>query len=143
MVPATGEKRWQVVVPRDMQEAVLKAMHSSAGSGHFGVTKTLRRLRQAFYWGWLRRDVEDFCRRCDLCTACKGPQGQSRAQLQQFPVGEPMQRVGIDITGPFPRTTRGNRFVSTAMDYFKFVFLFIVFHISDFYGSYNMQFSDY
>lgn len=131
------------MVPRDMQEAVLKAMHSSAGSGHFGVTKTLRHLRQAFYWGRLRRDVEDFCRRCDLCTACKGPQGQSRAQLQQFPVGEPMQRVGIDIMGAFPRTTRGNRFVLTAMDYFKFVFLFIVFHTSDLYGSYNMQFSDY
>ncbi|KAL0188675.1 hypothetical protein M9458_015774, partial [Cirrhinus mrigala] len=118
VAPATGEKRWQVVVPGDMQEEVLKAMHGSAGSGHFGVTKTLRRLRQAFYWGRLRRDVEDFCRRCDLCTARKGPQGQSRAQLQQFPVGEPMQRVGIDIMGPFPRTTRGNRFVLTAMDYF-------------------------
>ncbi|KAL0147701.1 hypothetical protein M9458_056979 [Cirrhinus mrigala] len=118
VAPATGEKRWQVVVPGDMQEEVLKAMHGSAGSGHFGVTKTLRRLRQAFYWGRLRRDVEDFCRRCDLCTARKGPQGQSRAQLQQFSVGEPMQRVGIDIMGPFPRTTQGNRFVLTAMDYF-------------------------
>ncbi|XP_016406721.1 uncharacterized protein LOC107739212 [Sinocyclocheilus rhinocerous] len=62
VVPATGEKRWQVMVPGDMQEAVLKAMQGSAGSGHFGVTKTLRRLRQGFYWGRLRRDVEDFCR---------------------------------------------------------------------------------
>ncbi|KAL1256485.1 hypothetical protein QQF64_012030 [Cirrhinus molitorella] len=87
VVPATGEKRWQVVVPRGMQEAVLK------GSGNFGVTNTL----QTFYWGWLRHDVEDFCRRCDLCTACKGPQGQSRAQLQQFPVGEPMQREAVTV----------------------------------------------
>lgn len=118
VVPATGEKRWQIVVPRNMREAVLKAMHGSSGSGHFGVTKTLRRVRQAFYWGRLRRDVEDFCRRCDLCAARKGPQGQSRAELQQFPVGEPMQRVGVDILGPFPRTTQGNRFVLTAMDYF-------------------------
>uniref|UniRef100_A0A3B3SFD3 Gypsy retrotransposon integrase-like protein 1 n=1 Tax=Paramormyrops kingsleyae TaxID=1676925 RepID=A0A3B3SFD3_9TELE len=116
--PATGEKRWQVVVPKVMQEEVLKALHGSAGSGHFGVTKTLRRVRQGFYWGRLRRDVEDFCRCCDLCTARKGPQGQSRAQLQQFPVGEPMQRVGVDVMGPFPRTTQGNRFILTAMDYF-------------------------
>lgn len=105
-----------------MQEAVLKAMHVFDGrpcwSGHFGVTKTLRRLCQAFYWGRLRRDVEDFCRRCDLRTARKGPQGKSRAQLQQFLVGELMQRVGVDVMGPFPRTTQGNRFVLTAMDYF-------------------------
>ena len=116
--PATGEKRWQVVVPRRRQEAVLQAMHGAAGSGHFGVTKTLRRVRQAFYWGRLRRDVEDFCRCCDLCTARKGPPGRSRAQLQQFPVGEPMQRLGVDVLGPLPLTERGNRYILAAVDYF-------------------------
>lgn len=116
--PATGEKRWQVVVPKAMQGTVLAAMHGSAGAGHFGVTKTLRRLRQAFYWGRMRADVEDYCRCCDICTARKGPQGQSRAHLQQFPVGEPMQRVGVDVVGPLPCTERGNRFILTAVDYF-------------------------
>uniref|UniRef100_A0AAQ4RI62 Gypsy retrotransposon integrase-like protein 1 n=1 Tax=Gasterosteus aculeatus aculeatus TaxID=481459 RepID=A0AAQ4RI62_GASAC len=52
--PASGEKKWQTMVPRGMQGAVLEAMHGSAGSGHFGVTKTLRRVRQAFYWGRLK-----------------------------------------------------------------------------------------
>ncbi|XP_062421526.1 uncharacterized protein clasp1b [Pungitius pungitius] len=116
--PASGEKKWQTVVPRGMQGAVLKAMHGSAGSGHFGVTKTLRRVRQAFYWGRLRRDVEDFCRCCDVCTARKGPPGQSRAQLQQFPVGEPMQRLGVDVLGPLPLTDRGNRYILATVDYF-------------------------
>ena len=116
--PASGEKKWQTVVPRGMQGAVLKAMHGSAGSGHFGVNKTLRRVRQAFYWGRLRRDVEDFCRCCDLCTARKGPEGQSRAQLQQFPVGEPMQRLGVDVLGPLPLTNRGNRYILATVDYF-------------------------
>jgi len=118
MVPATGEKIWQIVVPKDMQEAVLKAMHGFDRSGHFRVTKTLRHLHQTFNWGRLRHDVEDFCRRCDLFTACKGPQGKSRAQLQQFLVGEPMQWDGVDVMGPFPCTMQGNCFVLTAMDYF-------------------------
>ncbi|CAI5697370.1 unnamed protein product [Oreochromis niloticus] len=48
--PATGEMRWQLVVPRALQEMVLRAVHGTPGSGHFGVTKTLRRLRQGFYW---------------------------------------------------------------------------------------------
>ncbi|KAI3375463.1 hypothetical protein L3Q82_003793 [Scortum barcoo] len=70
--------------------------------------------------GQLRRDVEDFCRRCDLCTCAqhKGPPDQSRAQLQQLPVGAPMERVAVDIMGPFPRTDKGNRYVLAAMDYF-------------------------
>ncbi|KAL1280961.1 hypothetical protein QQF64_015561 [Cirrhinus molitorella] len=33
-----------------------------------------------------------------------GPTGRSLAPLQQFPVGGPMQRVGVDILGPFPRS---------------------------------------
>ena len=115
---ATGEEQWQVVVPRGLQEAVLKAMHGAGGSGHFGVTKTLRRLRQSFYWGRQKRDVADFCRRCDLCVARKGPAGRSQAPLQQFPVGCPMERVGIDITGPYPRSEGGNCYVLSAIDYF-------------------------
>ena len=40
-------------------------MHGAAGSGHFGLTETLCRLRQSFYWGQFRRDVEDFGLRWD------------------------------------------------------------------------------
>ncbi|CAL9691335.1 unnamed protein product [Knipowitschia caucasica] len=116
--PATGEERWQTVVPRALRDPVLKACHGTPGAGHFGVSKTLRRLRQGFYWGQLRRDVEDFCRRCDLCAAYKGPPGQSRAELQQLAVGAPMERVAVDIMGPFPRSDQGNRYVLAAMDYF-------------------------
>ncbi|KAF7654945.1 hypothetical protein LDENG_00063000 [Lucifuga dentata] len=116
--PATGEERWQVVFPKDLQETVLKAMHGATGSGHFGVTKTLHRLRQGFYWGQCRRDVEDFCCRCDPCTACKGPMGRSHAPFQQFPVGAPMERVAVDVVGPLPRSDRGNHYVLSAIDYF-------------------------
>ncbi|KAJ0050423.1 hypothetical protein NL108_003631 [Boleophthalmus pectinirostris] len=116
--PATGEERWQIVVPRALRDSVLRTCHGTTGAGHFGVSKTLRRLRQGFYWGQLRRDVEDFCRRCDLCAAYKGPPGQSHAKLQQFMVGAPMERVAVDIMGPFPRTDKGNHYVLAAMDYF-------------------------
>ncbi|KAJ7998071.1 hypothetical protein DPEC_G00218730 [Dallia pectoralis] len=44
--------------------------------------------------------------------------GQGRAPLQQYQVGAPIDRVTVDVLGPFPRTPRGNRFVVVAMDYF-------------------------
>lgn len=58
--PATGEERWQVVVPKSLREAVLGACHEGASSGHYGSSKTLCRLRKGIYWGQHRRDVEDF-----------------------------------------------------------------------------------
>lgn len=116
--PRTGEVRWQIIVPRALRDTVLAGCHGAMGTGHFGVTKTLLRLRQSFYWGQQRRDVEDYCRRCDRCSSHKGPTDRSRALLQQFPAGCPMERVGIDVLGPFPQTEKGNRYVLAAMDYF-------------------------
>ena len=35
-----------------------------------------------------------------------------------YVVGAPMERVGVDVLGPFPITESGNRYVLVAMDYF-------------------------
>ncbi len=82
------------------------------------MSKTLHCLRQVFYWGQHRRDVEDFCHRCVACAAYKGPLDQSHAELLQQIVGAPIEIVAVDIIGHFPITERGNPFVLTAMDYF-------------------------
>ncbi|XP_053352954.1 retrovirus-related Pol polyprotein from transposon 412 [Clarias gariepinus] len=101
-----------------MPLSMKKQFHGHAGSGHFGVTKTLRRLRARFYWPGCHTDSELFVHRCDVCTAKKGPTQRSRAPLQDFRVGAPMERMGVDILGPFPISDRGNRYVLVAMDYF-------------------------
>ncbi|KAJ8884043.1 hypothetical protein PR048_015900 [Dryococelus australis] len=37
--------------------------------------------------------------------------------LQPISPGEPFDRVGIDLLGPFPKTSRGNRYCETHIDY--------------------------
>uniref|UniRef100_A0A674P0I3 Gypsy retrotransposon integrase-like protein 1 n=1 Tax=Takifugu rubripes TaxID=31033 RepID=A0A674P0I3_TAKRU len=109
---------FQLLVPRQLRPRVLQLIHGSVGAGHFGVTKTLHRLRSRFYWPGCRQDVELYVHRCDPCTVQKGPTRRSHAPLQQYQVGAPMERVGVDILGPFPTTDQGNRYVLVAMDYF-------------------------
>ncbi|KAL7879130.1 hypothetical protein AOLI_G00101040 [Acnodon oligacanthus] len=48
----------------------------------------------------------------------KGPAECSHAPLQLVRSGAPMERVGVDVLGPFPETERGNKYVLVAMDYF-------------------------
>lgn len=55
-----------MVVPKVLGKGVIGASHGKVGSGH-------TRVRKCFYWGRGRRDVEDFCRRCDARTARNGP----------------------------------------------------------------------
>ena len=116
--PSPGADIWQLVVPRELRDAVLGAVHGPRGVGHFGVTKTLRRLRQRFYWPGCQRDVELFVHCCDTCTAKKGPGERPHAPLQLLQSGAAMERVAVDFLGPFPETESGNRYVMVAMDYF-------------------------
>ena len=116
--PPTGERRWRIVVPKTLRHVVMESAHGTPGSGHFGRAKTLARIRQAFFWGSMIKDVDDFCRVCDRCTAQKGPSGQSKAPLQQRQSGAPMERIAVDVVGPLPRTDKGNRYILTAVDYF-------------------------
>ena len=88
---------WQLLVPKDWHQRVLHAVHGSVGAGHYGVAKTLNKLCQRFYWPGCRKDTELFVHCCDSCTAKKGPTGRSHAPLQQYQVGAPMERVGVDI----------------------------------------------
>ncbi|GFW72432.1 hypothetical protein TNCV_3796601 [Trichonephila clavipes] len=70
--------RWQLVLPRSRIPEVLKELHGSPTGGHFGVMKTLHRVRERFCWGKVRANVEQWCKSCDACSARKGPKIRSR-----------------------------------------------------------------
>ncbi|KAJ8363722.1 hypothetical protein SKAU_G00125530 [Synaphobranchus kaupii] len=116
--PGRGSDILQLLVPRTLRPDVLRLVHGSVGAGHFGNNKTLHRLRGKFHWPGCHHDVELHVHCCDSCTAQKGPNQRSRAPVQQHLVGAPMERVGVDILGPFPVTDSGNRYILIAIDYF-------------------------
>ena len=109
---------WLYVLPKGLRDAVMSEAHGSISSSHFGIKKTLQRLRKRFYWIGMRRDVGEWCRVCEACTAKKGPQSAPQAPLQIVSVGAPMERVAMDIAGPFPVSASGNRYVLVVIDYF-------------------------
>ncbi|UYV82319.1 K02A2.6-like [Cordylochernes scorpioides] len=110
--------KMQLVVPEVKIPCVLREVHSGASGSHFGVTKTLRKVRERFYWVYCREDVENWCRRCTTCAASKGPQTRSRGKMREYNVGAPFERIAIDVAGPFPVTEDGNKYLLVAMDYF-------------------------
>ncbi|UYV63086.1 K02A2.6-like, partial [Cordylochernes scorpioides] len=110
--------KMQLVVPEVKIPCVLREVHSGASGSHFGVTKTLRKVRERFYWVYCREDVENWCRRCTTCAASKGPQTRFRGKMREYNVGAPFERIAIDVAGPFPVTEDGNKYLLVAMDYF-------------------------
>ena len=52
----------QLILPKELREEVVKDLHCSPTSGHFGVNKTLARVKQRFYWPKCRDDVAQVCK---------------------------------------------------------------------------------
>ncbi|CAG8761445.1 14916_t:CDS:2, partial [Rhizophagus irregularis] len=61
-------------------------------------------------------DVKEYIRTCDICQR-RGPTNW-REELIPIPVKGPFHRIGIDIKGPLPIASSGNRYLIIAMDYF-------------------------
>ncbi|GFW56443.1 retrovirus-related Pol polyprotein from transposon 412 [Trichonephila clavipes] len=77
--------RWQLVLPRSRIPEVLKELHGSPTGGHFGVMKTLHRVRERFFWGKVRADVEQWCKSCDACSAKNAAEGSCIATMLEHP----------------------------------------------------------
>lgn len=67
----------------------------------------------------MKRDVENYCSQCDLCAARKPSKASNKAPLHQYLVGEPMERIAIDILGPLPLTEKGNKYIIVICDCFS------------------------
>ncbi|KAF8789953.1 Gypsy retrotransposon integrase-like protein 1 [Argiope bruennichi] len=101
--------RWQLILPKSRIPEVLRETHDSPSRGHFGVMKTMSKTRERFYWDRLSADVEKWCRECHACGPRKGPKTRTKGRLQLYNVGAPFERIALDILGPFPVTTKGNK----------------------------------
>ncbi|KAL5491297.1 hypothetical protein EMCRGX_G016559 [Ephydatia muelleri] len=88
-------RRLQLVLPPTLVPVLLEALHSSIRGGHFGTAK----VRVSVFIG-------------------KPPPAKLRAPLQLDPAVRPLQRVAMDIMGPLPETSRGNKYILVIADYF-------------------------
>ena len=108
----------QLVVPYQYRMEFIRLAHENMTGGHLGRRRTEAQVQRRGYWpGW----SEDVCRFLRTCRPCmqyhRGPPPRL-AQLKPMLVGEPFERVSIDITGPHPRSLKGHVFLLTVMDHF-------------------------
>ena len=81
--------RWQLIVPKKYQDAVLEELHSEKTTAHLGVNKTRGKVKEKFYWYGLSSDIRSWIRRCNICARRKSPSTHHRAKLQQDLMGHP------------------------------------------------------
>ncbi|MCG8034851.1 MAG: hypothetical protein JAZ03_22135 [Candidatus Thiodiazotropha taylori] len=109
---------WQTVVPLTYRRNILKYTHDIKASGHLGVTKTLSKIQQRYYWPGVQNDVRTYIAGCEKCARRKDPNRIKQAPMQIVRSGYPFERIAIDILGEFPITERGHKYILVIGDYF-------------------------
>ena len=113
------ENRLLLVVPESLKETVLQECHDAKFAGHLGRDKTLARLRQSFFWHNMPKDCEIYIKSCHICSKNKKLTRRQIAKLGCFHSGFPMERVHMDILGPFTPSEDNNKYVLMIIDQFS------------------------
>ena len=104
----------QIVLPSSLKSKVLSHLHS----GHLGVSKTLEKVKERFYWPNYIADVKCLVRECDQCQRRNPPNPMPQAPFQTIRANHPFQIVTWDIMGPLPTSDTGFKYILVITDVF-------------------------
>jgi len=114
----TQQSKWlQCLIPVSKRHEVLHLAHTGMSGGHYGIKKTALQVQRRAYWKTWRQDSARFVKRCSQCATYRRGLPPRLGYLQDMQVGSPMERAGIDLTGPWPKS--GNKiYILTFIDHF-------------------------
>ncbi|KAL5510273.1 hypothetical protein EMCRGX_G005789 [Ephydatia muelleri] len=79
-----------------------------------------QKIGQTYWWKGLNRDLDQYCRRCDVCQRVNAKVERKKDELHPIPVPSNVwTQIGIDLIGPLPETCRKNKYIVTVTDYFS------------------------
>jgi len=88
----------QLVVPAEDRFKFIKMAHEGLTGGHLGRRRTEDQVRRRAYWPGWTKDVSQYLRTCSPCAQYHRGALLRLARLKPMLVGEPLERMSIDIT---------------------------------------------
>ena len=114
-----GSVRTTAYAPQSLRKQIMKLCHDNKTGGHFYFWKSLKSVKRNFIWAGMSKDVQLYCRACDVCATRKNAGKRHKAAMRRYDMGYPMEEVSIDLMGPFPVSSQGNKYVLVVVDAFS------------------------
>ncbi|XP_049333179.1 gypsy retrotransposon integrase-like protein 1 [Astyanax mexicanus] len=112
-----GNQR-RVIKTKEEAMLLFQEFHSSPMGGHSGILKTRTAMCSRFYWHGMSIDIDNWVLECDKCQKIGKPLTAAQP-LQCIKVSAVWELIGIDLTGPLPKTSDGFQYILTVTDYFS------------------------
>ena len=108
-----------VCIPYKLELYILFAYHDCLFSGgHLGSKKSKAKIMSRFYWPNMSRDIDWYIRSCSDCQSRKHPPLPQAGLMVPIVFNEPFECVSLDFVGPINQSSKGNRYIITAIDQF-------------------------
>ena len=109
-----------LVIPKQLQHAVLLECHAKPTAGHLGRRKTLSRLHgMKLCWKGMSQSVRSFVRSCRVCQQTKPSYQKKPGKMLTSTSTRPWETVAVDLMGPFPKSHAGHEYILVAVDHFS------------------------
>jgi hypothetical protein len=105
----------EVPKPED-RLVIIKAAHER--TGHFGTRRTVYLLLLTYWWSGIFSQVAEVVSTCLQCDQARAPSQPNNATLHNLPIMGMMYRWGVDVAGPFPKSSRGNTYILVCIEHF-------------------------
>ena len=106
---------WCAVCPFVLRNTVIWQTHRLA---HAGINRTLNRVRLNWYWPGMTADIRRVIKTCEVCQTAKSGGLHSNRHRHRIHASRPWQKVAIDLVGPMPITSLGNKWILVLTDHF-------------------------
>ena len=110
-----GEEVQQIILPKNLQNKILKSIHDD--SGHQGLERTLELLQSWVFWLNMFKEVDTYLLNCECCQALKGNYVGPKTQLGSLSAKQPLELLCIDFTKADP-SKGGKENILVLMDAF-------------------------
>ena len=67
----------------------------------------------------MRDEIRDYVRRCFLCACYKNSNTSTTTTLRPHQPKKPWDTISVDLMGPYPRSSKGRRFILVTTDMFS------------------------
>ena len=103
-------------IPAHLKKAVIEQYHDN--NGHMGIDKTFDALRLKYYWPNMYKELYDYVNNCVTCQTRSLKKVQPPLQETDIPPF-PFAKVGLDLSGPYPKTLSGNKYIIGFVDWYS------------------------
>ncbi|CAG2220461.1 unnamed protein product [Mytilus edulis] len=106
----------RLYIPSHIKQAVVEQYHDK--NGHMGIDKTFDSIRQKYFWPNMFKELYSYV---TTCVPCQSRNLQKvRAPIQETKIPPyPFCHVGVDLSGPYPTTMSGNRYIIGFIDLYS------------------------